>query len=93
MTVVALGISASNSFTALWGEKSRTRVIGGNMTIILTSRDYISFKKCITTSEVSQWFQVEAENILGFVFSLTTIALVKYCEKHCPHTIPRKCRH
>lgn len=63
--------------------------MGGNITIILTSRGYIPFDKCLTRSEVSQRFQVEVENILGFVSSLTGIALVKYREKHWLHTIER----
>lgn len=66
--------------------------MGGNIAIILTSRDYIPFDKCLTRSEVSQCFQVKVENILGFVSSLADIALVKYCEKHCLRTIQRKCR-
>lgn len=90
MAVVVLGISAPSSFTALRGKKrSRTGVMGGNINFILKSRGYIPFDKCLTRSEVSQCFQVEVENILGFVSRLTGIALVKYCEKHCLHTIER----
>lgn len=43
----------------------------GNITIILTSRDYILLDKCLAGSEVSQCFQVVVESILGFVSSLT----------------------
>ena len=39
-------------------------MMDGNITIILTSRDYIPFDKCHTRSEVSQCFQVEVEIFL-----------------------------